>query len=76
MSKIEDHFYWTGVRLECAVDRLGPMVLSWRRLDNVSMSSAGSYLATGRLVMVADPRVQVRNIISNIYLIFIYLLSI
>ena len=60
----------TGVRLECAVDRLGPMVLSWRRLDNVSQASAGSYqgsyIATGRLVMVADPRVQVRILIYRL----------
>ena len=62
--------------MECAVDRLGPMVLSWRRLDNVSMSSAGSYIATGRLVMVADPRVQVRNIISIYYPSNVYPISI
>ena len=44
-------------RLQCSVDRLGPMVLSWRRVDNTS-TSGSSYLATGSLVMSANKRMS------------------
>lgn len=44
-------------RLQCSVDRLGPMVLSWRRVDN-SSTSGSSYLATGSLVMSANKRMS------------------
>lgn len=44
-------------RLQCSVDRLGPMVLSWRRVDN-SSTSGSSYLATGSLVMSANKRIS------------------
>lgn len=44
-------------RLQCSVDRLGPMVLSWRRVDN-SSTSGSSYLATGRLVMSPNKRIS------------------
>ena len=44
-------------RLQCSVDRLGPMVLSWRRVDNTS-TSGSSYLATGSLVMSPNKRIS------------------
>ena len=42
------------VRLECSVDRLGPMVLSWRRIIN----ETSHYVATGKLIMVNDKRMS------------------
>ena len=42
-------------RLECKVEKLGPMVLSWRRLIN----NSSEYIATGNIVMVRDKRVSV-----------------
>ena len=42
-------------RLECQVDRLGPMVLSWRRVNN----GTNSYIATGTLMMLDNKRFSV-----------------
>ena len=42
-------------RLECQVDRLGPMVLSWKRVEN----GTTNYVATGKLVMVDNSRFSV-----------------
>ena len=42
-------------RLECAVDNLGPMILSWRRLIN----NSSAYIATGSIVIVRDKRFSV-----------------
>ena len=42
-------------RLECRVDNLGPMVLSWRRLIN----NSSAYIATGSIVIVRDRRFSV-----------------
>ena len=42
-------------RLECQVDRLGPMVLSWRREHN----GTSSYVATGTLMMLDNKRFSV-----------------
>ena len=49
----DTHLITDCCRLECSVDRLGPMVLSWRRIIN----NTSHYIATGHLVMVSDPRV-------------------
>jgi len=43
-------------RLECAVDRLGPMVMSWSKVTG----SNTSYLVTGSMVLVSDPRIEVQ----------------
>ena len=42
-------------RLECQVDRLGPMVLSWKRVVN----GTTNYIATGKLVMLDNKRFSV-----------------
>ena len=42
-------------RLECQVDRLGPMVLSWRKENN----GTSSYIATGTLIMLDNKRFSV-----------------
>ena len=42
-------------RLECKVDNLGPMILSWKRLKN----NTSEYIVTGTIVMVRDKRFSV-----------------
>ena len=42
-------------RLECKVDNLGPMILSWRRLIN----NSSAYIATGSILMERDKRFSV-----------------
>jgi len=42
-------------RLECKVDNLGPMILSWKRLRN----NTSEYIVTGSIVIVRDKRVSV-----------------
>jgi len=48
-------------RLECKVDNLGPMVLSWRRLIN----NTSEYIATGSIVMVRDKRFSILTSTSS-----------
>jgi len=42
-------------RLECKVDNLGPMILSWKRLKN----NTSEYIVTGNIVMVRDKRFSI-----------------
>jgi hypothetical protein len=59
------HTVWVSqggrARLECRVDRLGPMVLSWSRVDRAN----STYLATGAMLLVTDPRLTVELAASS-----------
>jgi len=45
----------SSARLECQVDRLGPLVISWKKMDKTGVN----YLATGGIKLVNDSRVTV-----------------
>lgn len=48
-------------RLECSVDRLGPMVITWSRVRG----NDTTYLATGSILMVPDHRLEVKVSITS-----------
>jgi len=59
LTSPKTHYVEPGgrARLDCQLDQLGPMVVSWSRLTGTN----ASYLATGTVVMVQDSRVSVET---------------
>jgi len=59
LTSPKTHYVEPGgrARLDCRLDQLGPMVVSWSRV----LGTNTSYLATGTVVMVQDQRVSVET---------------
>lgn len=59
LTSPKTHYVEPGgrARLDCRLDQLGPMVVSWGRVKGTNTS----YLATGTVVMVQDRRVSVET---------------